>query len=282
MISWRAVGLYSASVIGVHSAFIEYSKNEKAMKISKISNTAMSVGSAEDIILDSIHTGDIILFQRKWYKQHLPMALSIMMYRYLHSSDFDHVGVCIEYDGVPFIWERTPFSGYRLRSLQDRLSRSDAKQIVVLPMNLDNFISPEARQPLLSYCKAQAKSSNMMSNELISYIEGYVSLLRAYLSAVIFSRSDSAHTQNNNPAILPCSQSREVLHTLAHLNISIDEKASLRIKKSILPGAAKLLTLQDFLQPKEVLWRARAEEANKTKDITVLAGEPVVIRSTTY
>ena len=87
----------------------------------------------DDAIMDNLKTGDVLLFSRDPMKHYLPVAVYIMLFKYFHSTEFDHAA-CIVMDnkGTPHVLEST-FTGVKCRPYDVRIMQSKAKQIALVP-----------------------------------------------------------------------------------------------------------------------------------------------------
>lgn len=133
---WKFIGVSPLLLVGGHSAFVVYHENSVA-KTATSADTAVDYrpGSTNDMMLDNMHSGDVVLFRRKWFYHHLPVALSILLYRGITQSEFDHLGVVIvDKRGNPWIVENTPFEGMKSRKLADRLKANDSEIVAMLPL----------------------------------------------------------------------------------------------------------------------------------------------------
>ena len=104
-----------------------------------------SSGSADDMLNDKLQTGDVILFSRRWYRYHLPQALSIKLYQMVHDTSYDHLGiiVCDKY-GTPYLFEQTFFGGYRVRLFEPRIMCSRAHQITAIMLMPREVSNPDS------------------------------------------------------------------------------------------------------------------------------------------
>ena len=109
-------------------------------------NEGFDVGSIEDVVMDGLSTGDIILFRRRWYHYHIPANLLIAGEKYLFGSTYNHGGIIIEdKNGKPYLLENT-FSGKKLRPYDTRMLSSNAAQIVLIPILPRQDLSTEERK----------------------------------------------------------------------------------------------------------------------------------------
>ena len=141
-----------------YTTFIEYKRyttpDETGTKL-------FGPGTADDILMDNLSSGDVVLFSRRWYNYHLPAAMFIKIYQLIHNTEYDHCGVIICDDtGVPSIYELSLHGTLTIAPFSDRIIRSRAHQIVLIPiLPRTNFSSTERNQ-LVKYAKEQVKSSN--------------------------------------------------------------------------------------------------------------------------
>lgn len=140
----RALG---ASILG-YTTFIEYNRYLQKQDIEKytynkkqLSESILNLSSSESLVLDNVNTGDIILFSRRWYNYHIPMALAISLYQVLYDTDFDHCGIIvIKQDGLPYIVELSPFkSSWSIKRLDDRIANSKSHQILLIRLENIEF-----------------------------------------------------------------------------------------------------------------------------------------------
>lgn len=113
-------------------------------------------GSMEEQFMDALGTGDVILFKRAWHDYYFPNFVNVGMYRALSQATFDHAGVIVEdRKGEPFLLEKT-FSGVRLRPYEQRLLRSEAKEIVLVPLKPRPDLNNEQREAMFTLAKEYA------------------------------------------------------------------------------------------------------------------------------
>jgi hypothetical protein len=122
----------------------------KSRAMSVASKDAFDEGSMEDMIMDSLHTGDVILFKRTWHTYHAPQAALIWLYRAISGSVYDHAAVVVEDKmGIPFLLE-TSFSGVKLRPFETRVLQSEAKEIVLVRLKPRPDLSNEQRTTMFA------------------------------------------------------------------------------------------------------------------------------------
>jgi hypothetical protein len=126
--------------------------------------TMFPVGTTDDLVQDSLQTGDIILFRRKWYYHHLPIAIAIKLYQTLFQSNFDHLGVVVVDPkfGTVYILEKTFLSGVKIRLFSERIAYSESSMIQLIPLlPRDQKIGTKALLDSLSAVKVEHASSEL-------------------------------------------------------------------------------------------------------------------------
>lgn len=109
------------------------------------SSQGFSRGSADELIMDQLSTGDIILFSRRWYHYHIPIALCISFYHNVLGCEFDHAGIVVQHpiSGIPYIIEKNPFSNISCRRFDTRIQHSKSHQILLIKLlNSDDIKVP--------------------------------------------------------------------------------------------------------------------------------------------
>jgi hypothetical protein len=124
----RSTKLAYAVVVGIaaHSTYVECDKFYQKL------DPAFAVGTADDILANQLETGDIILFSRRSYQYHLPVAVLIKLRQLLYDSPIDHGGVIVVKEGIPYVMERCPFKGVQARPFEERIRRSRSADIMVI------------------------------------------------------------------------------------------------------------------------------------------------------
>lgn len=134
------------------------------------------VGSPDDMVMDYVQTGDLVLFQRKWHYHHLPMGVLILLYRKLFDTEYDHVGVVLtDTLGKPYLLENTPYRGMQCRAMSDRIKQSEAEVITLIPFN------PRDRQNTSQFLLQQ---SNEERRALIDDENEYIALSKSILKKI--------------------------------------------------------------------------------------------------
>ena len=106
----QILGISSTLALLAYSGFVEV-KN-RANKARQKPSDEERKGSLEMQIIENFQTGDLVVFNRKWYNYHIPVAGGILLRQYMNNSEFDHVGLIINNKfGEPYIFEMTPFKG---------------------------------------------------------------------------------------------------------------------------------------------------------------------------
>jgi len=127
--------LGSAAAIAGYTGKVAYenSAQQELFKTSQKYRLNFSPGSADEILLDGLKTGDILLFSRRWYHYHIPQALYIIAYQLLFDTEYDHIGICVcDKYGEPSVFENTFLSGMKSRPFNERIVHSKAHQISLI------------------------------------------------------------------------------------------------------------------------------------------------------
>ena len=144
--------------------------------------TRFEEGSMEEQFMDALGTGDVILFKRAWHDYHFPDFVSVGMYRALARATFDHAGVIVEdRKGEPFLLEKT-FSGVRMRPYEQRVLRSEAKEIVLVPLKPRPDLNNEQREAMFALAEEYA-ALHADEKETPGLIEGTLHHLKHFKSA---------------------------------------------------------------------------------------------------
>ena len=109
----------------------------KRSRLRREDLTTFGVGSADDILSDYLQPGDVVLYRRRWFQHHLPMAACVTIYHLLHpTSEFDHCGVVVGLDkhGVPMMLELSPHGPPTVAPFPHRILQSKAQHIVLKPL----------------------------------------------------------------------------------------------------------------------------------------------------
>eukprot|EP01041_Mallomonas_annulata_P010197 gene10197-21252_t len=169
-----------ATVVG-YSILIEYRKSSN--KDSSLGN--FPVGSADDMISDSLKSGDLIFFKRRWYNYHVPKAAVIKLHQVLFGSEFDHCGIIIQAPlGVPYVLELTD-GGHKLTKFSSRVLQSQAHQILVIPIEPRVDLPMHQRQELTTYAMEKIhKTYNLGSSELVLMACGLISGVTSQLLGI--------------------------------------------------------------------------------------------------
>ena len=141
-----------------YTAFIEYKRFNTVVQPGILQ---FGPGTADDLLMDNLTSGDVVLFSRRWYNYHLPAAMFIKMYQLIHDTDYDHCGIIICDDsGVPSIYELSLHGTLSIAPFSDRILRSRAHQIVLIPILPRTSFTSTERNQLVRYAEEQVKVSN--------------------------------------------------------------------------------------------------------------------------
>jgi hypothetical protein len=182
----RGVAAVSLAAIGTHAIYIEATKLQHRNSIRKQSVSQSTQAFLEDVT-NNVATGDIILFARKWYHHHIPMALSLAIYHSLHDSDYDHVGIIIHDDkGIPQVFEMTPYGGCSLKPINERVLYSRSHQIALIAVLPRREYTKAERQQILSKVKAIKATSecrSMLPGSFACIVEKWLGVDVSFLSS---------------------------------------------------------------------------------------------------
>lgn len=148
----RTLAKLSAGFLAGYSANIEYSARydsplrrlvtwrattsdaDARKALEKIGNKFF-INSIDEMIKDSLRTGDVVVFSKKWYYCHLHAIFFRYIYRQTTSSDFDHFGIIIQdKGGEPYVLESNAFGGYKLHRYDERIFLAKSNRIGVYPL----------------------------------------------------------------------------------------------------------------------------------------------------
>jgi hypothetical protein len=91
-------------------------------------------GSTDDTISEALQTGDIVFFNRPCLSMRPCGSMLCAATKSRSNSSFDHVGmIYVRKDLKPMLVEKT-FSGTKIRAWDERLSRSQAGEIIIHPL----------------------------------------------------------------------------------------------------------------------------------------------------
>lgn len=131
MIFLRSVGF----IIVSYTSWIEYKRYERRKMHRELDIN--DLGQVEQIVYNGLKSGDILIFSRRWYHYHIPMAVSILLYQWFYESEYDHAGVIVvdPKEGVPYLIEINPFTKPIARNLYNRIDHSNSESILLIKLN---------------------------------------------------------------------------------------------------------------------------------------------------
>ncbi len=93
----------------------------------------------------------------------------IKIYQKIYKTDFDHCGIIIcDNFGVPYVYEKTPFTGYKIRTFEQRIINSQSRQILVIPLNYNSNVIN--RQNLNNFISTKIANKNALESiEFINF-----------------------------------------------------------------------------------------------------------------
>ena len=158
MVSRNLISL-GVGVITAYSGYIEFNYFYRQSKQHK----KFEIGTADDTIMNSLQSGDVILSNRRWYNHHIPIAIMIKAYQILNQTEFDHCSIVVEDSiGNPNILEMS-MSGYKLIPYHIFLQSSQAHQIILLPIEPRDSITSGQREKLMIFAKSLCCSTSHTS-----------------------------------------------------------------------------------------------------------------------
>ena len=173
--AWSVAGVVAA--IGGYTGKVVYEQRQHYRHLQDKDNKwklKFGPGSADELLQDSLKTGDILLFSRKWYHYHLPEAIYIKAYQTLFDTEYDHAGVCVcDKYGEPSILESTFWGGYKLRPFSERIAYSRAYQISLVMLNPRDapelekdapHIMGKPRPPRTKIASSEARNEQLRKN----------------------------------------------------------------------------------------------------------------------
>ena len=124
----------SALALSTHAIYVETSKLQHQREVHAKYDPKKPNPFLEDLA-DNVSDGDILLFARRWYHHHLPMAILLASYHFIYNTEYDHTGIIIRDEkGVPYVSEIRPFGRPVLRKLEDRIMYSRSHQISLIAL----------------------------------------------------------------------------------------------------------------------------------------------------
>ena len=131
----------STHAIYIESAKLQHRREVKARYDPKKPNPFL-----EDLA-ENVSDGDILLFARRWYHHHIPLACLLAAYHYMYATEYDHTGIIIRDEkGVPYVSEMRPYGKPVLRKLEDRVLYSRSHQISLIALYPRNNVPKSKRK----------------------------------------------------------------------------------------------------------------------------------------
>ena len=114
-------------------------------------------GSTDDTISETLQTGDVVFFNRPCLSMRPCGSALCASTKSISNSAFDHVGmIYVRKDFKPMLIENT-FSGIKIRPWDERLSRSQAGEIIVHPLRYRR--TPELMERMTRVVEAAAAAA---------------------------------------------------------------------------------------------------------------------------
>lgn len=160
------IGAGVATTLVIHAAAIE------AQRYARGIEPEFKQGSADDMLADSLNSGDVVLFNRRWYTYHIPTAFLVKAQKAVFGGEYDHSGVIVMKSGTPYILEKTPLHGVKCEKFEDRVRASSAASIIVLKLDRTKELSTAQSQNLREFAQAVSSTQNTFGNsELVGLAE---------------------------------------------------------------------------------------------------------------
>jgi hypothetical protein len=239
-----------AGAIAAHAAAIELFKWQRKVE------PEFKLGSADELLADNLSSGDIVLFNRRFYRYHLPTALMIKAQQMLYETEFDHGGVIVMKSGVPYLLEKTPFWGVKCRPFEDRVRNSAAAHIIVIPVEKKVAITERQKKTLQAFVQREvSERPDIAYGELV----GFLSCAFNFVMDKLFS--------SKTPTGYYCTNAELILRAWGALSYSTHADGEE-------DGDARAVTLKAF-HDRSVGFDAGTSGGGKAK----LADNDVLIRS---
>lgn len=153
----KVTTILGSSITLTYTGYIEYKKSITPVGPQKV----FGAGTADEILMDNLSSGDVILFSRRWYNYHIPAAICIKLYQLIHNTEYDHCGVIICDDsGIPSVYELSLYGKLIIEPFPDRIIRSRAHQIVLVPIWPRTDFTTKERKDLVKYAHDQIETSH--------------------------------------------------------------------------------------------------------------------------
>lgn len=248
----------------------ETSTSQQLFKTTHKYRLNFSPGSADEILLDSLKTGDVLLFSRRWYHYHIPQALYILVYQFIFDTEFDHIGICVcDKFGEPSVLENTFFGGLKSRPFNERIVHSKAHQISLI------MLEPRDDIPEVENVPAHRSGPRPARSKVVA-AEVRNAVLRQDLKGVLSGVNTSSSTSVSAAGATSVSSPGSTGKALASLGSGLVAEVSamllggagcynLQLLKAVYDGIGITLQGPSAAEPREV-------RAAGTAGITGVAG----------
>lgn len=173
LISWQAFAEIKRSV---HEKSV--SKRVIADKQGRKLRETFFAGSTDDTISETLQTGDIVFFNRPCLSMRPCGSLLCASTKKISNSAFDHVGmIYVRKDLKPMLVEKT-FSGVKIRAWDERLSRSQAGEIIVRPLRCRR--TPEIIERVTRVIENTSNDNHYGGNGITSSLQSLVLLAQEW------------------------------------------------------------------------------------------------------
>ena len=169
-----------------------------------------SPGSQDEIISNSLKTGDLLLFQRDATLYFLPGALICALRFYRSESLFDQAGVIVMIKGEPCVLERSLSGRVQCRPYDARIKCSRSATILVRPTSL--LLSPPEGKTAIEYSRTMTASPAPLEplfllKELVSLLfinkdhNSSIDLVNDFYSMILQGRSGYESSKTSQQGI---------------------------------------------------------------------------------
>lgn len=195
----------SSLTVAAYTGFVATSDY---MHYKSIKTNSFFKGTADDMIMDGLQSGDIICFSRRWYHFHIPTAIMIQFYQQF-IGEYDHCGVIVHNKyGIPFVFEKTAW-GAHLIPFDRCILQTRARQVILVPL------TPRFNRTGVSEDQLFQSTSIRAANESPEFLSQCGGILK-----YLFDQTSS----NSKASMIYCSKTSMVLDTLKEMGVMMNNK----------------------------------------------------------
>ena len=202
----KLLGYVSLLTTVGYTCCIEYNK----YKSNESKKQSFDLGSVDDMLSDNLNSGDLVLFSRRWYHNHIPMVICSKLYQTIHKTDFDHIGIVImgNKGGEPLLYELNPFDKPTLRLFSEVVMKSESHQILLIPLSPRIEFSLTQKENLLEYARSECVNRvSFMDWEIVRVYKGLISTL---LTNFIGLKNDDVNVCPNVTEVRNCYEKLDI------------------------------------------------------------------------